>query len=614
MSFVQGAHNSVSASSASLTATFGAGVTSGNTVWGIVAWNATSGAPTSVTVGGVAATLLDTINDVADAASATTFILGNVSGAPTSVVANFSPNQAFISIVAIEESGCLAASNPTDVHTGRLQASPGTGADIINSGNVTTTVASDIIVGAYCDAVGSTVGTAGTTPLAFTLRTTDAVAGEPVATEDGVVLVTPGTAAATFGQTANNSAISFVIAIKPTAAAGAIDVPSSFRSRQIPPRWNLNSSLLLGVAQGVSSSAVETNTHFIPRAFPPQWSLNPFLLHNRRAGPESSSAIETNPHWQGRTWKSQWNINDSPNLLWNSAGDVPAATTADDPTYFVYRTWPRQWNINLALKQNTAQDFSSSAVETNPQWRNQAYPPQWSLNTAFWRTVPQDFISPAVETNPQWPGKPWPAAWILNRALWQGTAQDSSSSAVETNVHFVPHQWLVQWLPTKALWQNAATDAQTVVIPPDAPTYFTPVQFPWQWVINLLLTTSPANDLTSPAVETNPHWTGRAYPNQWQAQPSLRQNPAMDVPPVVDASSYFVTRYWPAQSNINRSLGWNTANDFSSSAVQTDTSYFRPRTWAVQWAVNISLARGTAQDFSSVAPVVTSRPRVYIYT
>jgi hypothetical protein len=222
MAFVQGAHNSVSASSASLTATFGAGVTSGNTVWGIVAWNATSGAPTSVTVGGVSAAILDTVNDVANAASATTFILGNVSGAPTSVVANFSPNQAFITLIAIEESGCLAASNPVDVHVGHLQTSPGTGANIINSGNVTTTAANGIIVGAYCDSVGTSVGTAGTSPLAFTLRTTDTAAGEPVATEDGVVLVTPGTAASTFGQSVNDTALSFVIAIKPTAAATSL--------------------------------------------------------------------------------------------------------------------------------------------------------------------------------------------------------------------------------------------------------------------------------------------------------------------------------------------------------------------------------------------------------
>jgi hypothetical protein len=250
MAFVQGAHNSVSASSASLTATFGAGVTSGNTVWGIVAWNATSGAPTSVTVGGVSATILDTVNDVGDAASASTFILGNISGSPTSVVANFSPNQAFISLVAIEESGCLAASNPTDVHTGRLQTSPGTGANIINSGNVTTTVASDIIVGAYCDAVGATTGTAGTSPLAFTLRTIDNTAGEPVATEDGIVLVTPGVVASTFGQLVNDSALSFVIAIKPAASTAN---PFVSHITDLPPRGYVYSEWYKWVESGLTT-------------------------------------------------------------------------------------------------------------------------------------------------------------------------------------------------------------------------------------------------------------------------------------------------------------------------------------------------------------------------
>jgi hypothetical protein len=216
MAFVQGAHNSVSASSASLTATFGAG--SGNTIWGIVAWSGVGITPT-VTVGGVATTVHPKVTDAGNAAEAATFILGNISGAPTSVVLNVSPNASFLSLIAIDESGCLAASNPTDVHTGQLQTTPGTGANIINSGNVTTTVANDIIVGAYCDTVGSSIGTGGTSPLAFTLRTTDAVAGQPTATEDGVVLVTPGTAAATFGQTVNDSALVFVIAIKPAAAA-----------------------------------------------------------------------------------------------------------------------------------------------------------------------------------------------------------------------------------------------------------------------------------------------------------------------------------------------------------------------------------------------------------
>jgi hypothetical protein len=411
-----------------------------------------------VIVGGVAATLLDTVNDVANAASATTFILGNVSGAPTSVVANFSPNQAFITLIAVEESGCLAASNPTDVHVGHLQTSPGTGANIINSGNVTTTVASDIIVGAYCDSVGTSVGTAGTSPLAFTLRTTDTAAGEPVATEDGVVLVTPGTAASTFGQTVNDTALSFVIAIKPTAAAGIIDTPAAFGSTRFPSQWNRNLSLLRGRAVDESSSAVETNTYFRPRTYLPQWQPTRALRQN-------------------------------------AATDAPAVSP-DAPTYFVPRTWPQQWALNRFLGRNTAQDTSSSAVETNTNFKPSTWPFQWNLirfqnpavdvlaavaddppafiprffprqwNLSFLRGTSQDFTSPAVETNPHWTGKPWVVSWKVNPLLGRSPSMDVPPPVIpDAPPGLVPHTWRVQWVVNLSLLRGTAQDFSSIPPP-----------------------------------------------------------------------------------------------------------------------------------------------------
>src|SRR6266853_1109252 len=438
-----------------------------------------------------------------------------------------------------------------------------------------------------------------------------------------------------------------------------------------------NAGLFQVRAFPISAPFVDVPLSYVSRPFSTQWNLNSNLLRGT-AQDTSSSAVETNPHWKGCQWPAQWS--DTGAFLLNAAIDVPPAI--DAPPSFMSKSWSIQWNINLSLRRNTAQDFSSSAVETNPHWIGNYLPSKWDLNRALRLNIAQDFSSSVAETNPQWTGKPWPRVWNLLEALWQNaaidvptvtvadtppsfvplqfssqwnvdvslvhgagidaatisvvetnthfisrqfiaqwnfnralgrsTAQDTSSSAVETNIHFVPHTWPVPWIPAASLRQNVATDAPTVV-PPDAPTYFIPGQLPWNWVINLLLTTSPANDLTSPAVETNPHRAGLIYPKQWQTQPSLWQNPATDAPPVVDTPSYFISKQLLLQWNLNRVLGRNIAADFSSSAVETNV-YFTPHVWPLRWDLQASLTRGTAQDFSSVAPVVTSRPRVYIYT
>jgi len=234
MGFVQGTSANNNASGGALTATFGAGVGAGNCVWGLATWGDATSTPT-ITVGGVSATILDTIRDVGNASSASTFILGNISGAPTSVVFTPSASATFRTVVAIEESGCLAVANPTDVHTGQLQTTPGTGANILTSGNATTTVANDIIVGASTNETSGTTVTAGTSPNAFTLRTTNA-AGIPVSTEDEVIKAVAGAVAATFGQTVNNTNITLMIAIKPSS--GTVVVSNWFAPLSEPPRSN----------------------------------------------------------------------------------------------------------------------------------------------------------------------------------------------------------------------------------------------------------------------------------------------------------------------------------------------------------------------------------------
>src|SRR5258708_6148444 len=144
----------------------------------------------------------------------------------------------------------------------------------------------------------------------------------------------------------------------------------------------------------------------------------------------------------------------------------PIAASVDTLTPYVSRPFsPQQWSLNTQLLRGTAQDTSSSAVETNPHWQGRQWPAQWNVTRALRQTIPEDFGSSAVETNPHWASKKWPLQWIVNLSLGRNTAQDFSSSAVETNVHFIPRPWSAPWGATKALWQKAATDTQVAATP-----------------------------------------------------------------------------------------------------------------------------------------------------
>jgi hypothetical protein len=216
--FVQGASNGSSTTVTSFTITFGAAVTSGDTVWGVI--SASNGSTITATIGGTSVTILDTVTDNTNGETTVTFILGNVTGSPTTVNVSISPTSTNVGGIAIEESGTLASSTPTDVHTGRLQTSSGTGANVLTSGSVTTTVANDIIVGASLNDGGTTEQTAGTSPNAYMLRNTFLIGTAlPLVTEDNVVLATAGAVNLTFGTTQNGNYSNFVIAIKPAAAA-----------------------------------------------------------------------------------------------------------------------------------------------------------------------------------------------------------------------------------------------------------------------------------------------------------------------------------------------------------------------------------------------------------
>lgn len=133
------------------------------------------------------------------------------SGANT-VTANFTGSVGYAHHILGEWSG-VASSSPLDQSTGQVQAAPGTGSNAVTSGNITTTVNGDLLVGcSNSDPYVSGQLTAGT---GFTIR--QLLFGDhPM--EDSVQ-ATAGTTAATFtsSQAASNYT-TLVGAFKPFVA------------------------------------------------------------------------------------------------------------------------------------------------------------------------------------------------------------------------------------------------------------------------------------------------------------------------------------------------------------------------------------------------------------
>jgi hypothetical protein len=534
---------------------------------------------------------------------------------------------------------------------------------------VSTSNANDMLLG-FCSIEPAIA--AETAGASYTLiKSFQDVNGDVLACEEQVVATTQSSVSVAFGTTTGSVGAAWMVIVDAIVAAGGaavVEGPPQFKGRSFPPQWNINRALLLNTRAGPEFSiAPETNTHFIPRAFPRQWNLNR-SLYDRRPGPEASSAPETNPQWRGRTWLPQWNVNDSPNLLWNSAEDVPAVVAVDTPPSFVPRSWAANWAPNSSLWR-AANDFSPGGLSP-PHWRGQTWPPQWNINKSpnllfnlaedipaglsppHWQGKPwaaqwnpvrwtlqnpaldvpaviafgtpasftprsfsaqwnvnlslkqntaQDFSASAVETNPQWQGRPWPFQWSLQAALRQNPATDVPPVAViDTPSSFVPLQWQSQWDVDVSLVRGTAMDPPSAAV--DTPAYFIPRTFPGQWNLNLSLRQNTAQDFSSSAVETNPQWQGRPWASQWSLLRSLRQNSATDVPVVVipDAPPPFVPRNWPPQWRVSLSLRQNTAQDFSSSAVETNPQW-QGRPWAAQWSLLRSLWQNSATD----APIVT---------
>jgi hypothetical protein len=201
--FVQGNnHNANTASSCAVT--LGATVGSGNLV--VFAVGAQSGSTATVADDkGNTYTAAPSPNPVTgNSYEVFMFYLGNITNGPITMTATLGASRTFVQCFAEEYSGM--ATSPFDVSTAQFQATPGTTADAVTSGNATTTVNGDLIWAITASTNTSTfsVGTS------FTQR--QSVAGEFMT--ESRVQSTAGAVAGTFRDTSNGSDITGMMAFK----------------------------------------------------------------------------------------------------------------------------------------------------------------------------------------------------------------------------------------------------------------------------------------------------------------------------------------------------------------------------------------------------------------
>ena len=148
---VQGAGNHTTGvtTPATVSATLGAAVTSGNTVVGMVSFDvSTSTTLTSVTDDKGNTYSLETAITDAGVQRVVAFSRSNITNGPTVVTANFGAPNGGVAIIVDEFSGCSTAGTDQrdgTAHGGQIQAAPGTGANAVSSGSFTTATGGDLV-------------------------------------------------------------------------------------------------------------------------------------------------------------------------------------------------------------------------------------------------------------------------------------------------------------------------------------------------------------------------------------------------------------------------------------------------------------------------------------
>lgn len=219
VAYVQVASNSFVFNDAagSIAATFGSGVGSGSTVCGAVAYSEAVGTVTSITDDqSNSYTIQRTVASAGDV-GLVTFFGSNISGAPTVITVTYSSGSMIYRALVIAEFSGVHTS-PLDVETGQeqLEVSPAT--DAITSGSVTTTVDG---VG-VCGFALRTVGLGADSFAAGTNYTERAETGSASNIDLAIetrVQTSAGSIAATWTNSAQISASSAILTLKPSVAA-----------------------------------------------------------------------------------------------------------------------------------------------------------------------------------------------------------------------------------------------------------------------------------------------------------------------------------------------------------------------------------------------------------
>jgi hypothetical protein len=195
--YVQSASGNDHWGTASASAPFAANVTAGNAIAVLCAWTSVSQTLTSVTDSqGNSYTLVDNPTTGSYGRAAMAYAIAQTSG-PMTVACRFSSAAMGKSVIVHEISG-VNASVPLDGHKMTVRMNPGTGANALTSGSITTTVSGDYLVGfTFNDSGNLADWNAGT---GFTRRQDLRIASYPAASED-MIQAAPGAVAATFTAT-----------------------------------------------------------------------------------------------------------------------------------------------------------------------------------------------------------------------------------------------------------------------------------------------------------------------------------------------------------------------------------------------------------------------------
>lgn len=207
-------------SATTVAATFTSTVGNAGAVCGVVSYQASGAALSTVTDDkSNSYTVQRTVTN--QDVKMSTFYLANITNAPSTITATFASATQYRSLIIIEASG-IATASALDVETGQASLSPGGGANDISSGSVTTTADGDFICGFVVEtsAFNTNEFTAGTS-VAYTKREENGGANQIDMAAETFVQSTQGAIAATFAGATAGTTGQYDVAILTLKAAAA---------------------------------------------------------------------------------------------------------------------------------------------------------------------------------------------------------------------------------------------------------------------------------------------------------------------------------------------------------------------------------------------------------